>query len=193
MTFAQKLDLELNSRRNPKRRFARKFERKPTKLMTICIAAICEDCILIGASDRMITSGDGLIKSTPDRKKSFGANFKLNDAVTIMKAGNMELQAQILERTKGFLSEMPELSQLKVRAVVEAYTDSYQEVYWRRAESEILVPNLLNLEEFKQMQQNNSNPETLRFLREELRAFYVSFYNDPEYDTEAIIAGDLLP
>lgn len=157
--------------------------------MTICIAAICEDSIIIGASDRMITSGNGLFKSTPNRKKSFMANFKINDAVTIMKAGNMELQAQILERTGQILSELQEPSQLKVKKVVDAYIESYQEVYWQRAESEVLVPNFLNLEKFKQLQQQNFDSEAMKSIREKLEEFYESFRNSLDYETEAIIAG----
>ena len=72
--------------------------------MTVCISAICEHNLILGASDRMLTDTGGNIEfeSSP---ASTGNDFPfkitpINTAlsIVIMMAGAMDIQAQIVLR-----------------------------------------------------------------------------------------------
>src|SRR6266853_1595139 len=58
--------------------------------VTVCIAAICENGKLIGASDRMLTAGD--IQFEPQQSKL----VQLTSSMVAMIAGDSALQAEIL-------------------------------------------------------------------------------------------------
>jgi hypothetical protein len=158
--------------------------------MTVCIAAICEKYIIIGASDRMITSWGGLISSTSSKRKSGSFNFRDYDSIAVMISGNMSLQSEILNKAGIKLAKELTDDRLSVEEVLDAYTEAYREIYWRRAESAILVPQFLTLKSYNELTKNkDSNTEYLEMIRQSLEAFNRSFKENPDNGIETIIAG----
>lgn len=60
--------------------------------MTVCVAAMCDTNVIIGASDRMLTAGD--IQFEPQQPKI----IPLSNSVVVMIAGDSSLQAQIMQK-----------------------------------------------------------------------------------------------
>lgn len=61
--------------------------------MTVCVAALCDDSsTIIGASDRMLTSGTGDIEFEPPQTKI----VNLTSSIAIMIAGDAILQTEIM-------------------------------------------------------------------------------------------------
>jgi len=119
--------------------------------LTVCIAAICEHNMIIGASDRMLTAGDIEFEPVPT---SAGKEFPLkitplNDSrsIVIMMAGASDIQAQIALKIIRFIDATEKQSPQKIWSVedtVNLYIDFYNQEKSRRAASAILAP--FNLE-----------------------------------------------
>jgi hypothetical protein len=75
---------------------ARKQGRVP---VTVCVAAMCAENILIGASDRMLTAGD--VEFEPDTAKI----YSLSNSAVAMIAGEASLQIEILQSLYRFVGE----------------------------------------------------------------------------------------
>ena len=58
--------------------------------MTVCVAAICGDSSIVGASDRMITAGD--VEFEPPQTKL----WNVSSSIAVMIAGDASLQMEIL-------------------------------------------------------------------------------------------------
>ena len=59
--------------------------------MTVCIAAICNNSVIFGASDRMLTAGD--IQFEPQLQK----NYLLTSKIVIQVAGDASVQAEVVQ------------------------------------------------------------------------------------------------
>lgn len=59
--------------------------------MAVCVAAMCDNNILLGASDRMLTSGD--VEFEPETPKIYTPT----NSIVVMVAGESSLQTQILD------------------------------------------------------------------------------------------------
>jgi 20S proteasome alpha/beta subunit len=102
--------------------------------VTVCAAAITNGTV-IGASDRMLTSGTGDIEFEPSISKL----HKLQDNICIMIAGDITLQTEILYRVIASFPLLPG-SALAVKEVAEAYYKAFQESRAKMVERAILNP-----------------------------------------------------
>src|ERR1700735_2877590 len=79
--------------------------------LTVCVAAICEDNIILGASDRMVTAGDVEFEP-PQTKVTF-----LTSSIAVMIAGDASLQLEIMYEVRN-----------EVQARVEAAPSNWWQV-----------------------------------------------------------------
>lgn len=146
--------------------------------MTVCVAAICENDRIFGASDCMITAGD-IQFEPPDIKVSV-----LTSSIAVMIAGDSALHAEILQSVRAEVGERTEFEPeewLKVKEVAELYSHSYNEVRKKRAESAILAPFGLTTDTFL-TQQVHMSTDFVRQLGTELINFNAG-------NIEAIVTG----
>ena len=116
--------------------------------MTICIAAICmfgDRQVVIGASDRMVTSGD--IEFEPFQSKSFVFTPQIMGLV----AGDMAAQMTILMATSRRLQAVPTAD---VGAVANLYAEEFAAYRRRIAEKALLTPLGLTAADFIAEQQH---------------------------------------
>lgn len=115
--------------------------------MTVCIAAICEGSIVLGASDRMITAGD--IQFEPPTQKVFG----VTSSIAVMFAGDAALQSEVRQAVQGQINahvrSFPNVW-LTVRDVADMYVTQRNALKLRRAEAAVLQPLGLTAEAFRQ-------------------------------------------
>ncbi len=109
--------------------------------MTVCVAAICENRMVVGASDRLITAGD--IQFEPSQTKI----YQLTTTIGVMVSGDNLLNDEIL---KGVTADMnasitaqPDVW-VGVEEAAELYRKYYQIAFLKRVEGSILAP--LNLD-----------------------------------------------
>ena len=62
--------------------------------MTVCIAAICRNGVVLGASDRMLTAGD--VQFEPEREKI----FPLTTSIVALTAGDASLQDELMSKLR---------------------------------------------------------------------------------------------
>jgi 20S proteasome alpha/beta subunit len=113
--------------------------------MTVCIAAICENDVIIGASDRMLTAGSTEFEPAPSSKgQSFLTKIlPVNESIALMTAGSASLQTEIavrmaheFELVRG--NQPPH--ELTVPDVVEHYIRHYNAIRANVASHAILAP-----------------------------------------------------
>jgi 20S proteasome alpha/beta subunit len=104
--------------------------------MTVCVAAMSEGRV-IGASDRMLTSGD--IEFEPLQSKILG----ITNSIAVMIAGDMALQTEILinviDEVQTRIAENAD-QWLKVKDVADLYFHHYEEVRNLRTAQLLLHP-----------------------------------------------------
>lgn len=109
--------------------------RKETIPVTVCVAAMCDGNTIIGASDRMLTSGD--IQFEPQQPKI----IPLTKSIFIMVAGDSSMQAEIIQNVQfdvnKRIGEDP-ANWWNVRDVANLYSQYYNEVRFKKAEKNIL-------------------------------------------------------
>lgn len=146
--------------------------------MTVCVAAICNDSIVLGASDRMITAGD--VEFEPQRTKI----WPLTTSINVMIAGDTSLQLEIFYTLRDLvnqrLQEKPH-DWIPVKDVAEWYYSSYMTVRNRRTENALLNPLGLDRGSFVS-EQRRLNPSLANKLATDLVN-----YDMPEI--QAIISG----
>jgi 20S proteasome alpha/beta subunit len=95
---------------------------------------------VVGASDRMLTSGDGEIEFEPAQTKI----TKLTPSIGAMYAGDSALQSEIFNNVIADISAHSLYYPWSVRAVAELYSRSFEQARSERAERAFLRP--LNLD-----------------------------------------------
>lgn len=105
--------------------------------MTICIAAISENNVLIGASDRMLTAGD--MQYEPERPKI----LPLTKAIYLMTAGDISIHSRLYTSVSNIVNsrilEEPD-NWWNVQDVAELYSQAYLSLKNNVAHKEILSP-----------------------------------------------------
>jgi len=146
--------------------------------MTVCIAAMYDSVSILGASDRMLTSGD--VQFEPQQSKI----RPRTKSIVLMIAGSSPMQEEILQAVNrdvaARLAAEPN-KWLDVGAVAEFYRIRCSELRSKKAETQILAPLGLTREAFVS-QQALMNSELVVKLATELINF-----RPPE--VAAIIAG----
>ena len=114
--------------------------------MTVCISAICEHGMIMGASDRMLTAGDIQFETVPT---SSGKDFPFkvtpinnSNSVVVMMAGDTCLQTEIVMGMLQFInaSEKQSGKNCGVKDSVNLYVDFYNQIKARLAASAVLAP-----------------------------------------------------
>lgn len=160
--------------------------RKGDVPVTVCVATICELVIggqhlgqmIVGASDRMITTGD--VQYEPQQPKV----FPLTISIVAMVAGDMAIQTEILQ---GVFADMGQRITQEPQKWVDVgyaaarYVERYKQAKLRRAETAILAPLGLTSETFVKRQKRMSD-DLVRDLAKEL-------INFPDLGVEVIITG----
>src|SRR5204863_6355462 len=147
----------------------RKHKRKAP--LTVCIAAICDGGIIIGASDRMITSGDIEFEPSGMPLAPPAKIFQLTSSIAIMTAGDSGLQSEIIQNLIPIVNERirAEPNQwLPVKAVVDGYVNCYTKLKLQCARNAILAPLGLDENRFVSQQQGMSPVFVERITREML-------------------------
>lgn len=146
--------------------------------MTVCVAAICADTTVVGASDRMVTAGD--VEFEPPQTKVSA----LSSSIAVMIAGDSSLQLEILyalrDQVNLAIQTTPQVW-LNVRDVADWYYQHYQAARQKRAERAILAPLGLDRQSFIS-KQSQMQPSLVTRLAGELLNFDM-----PEI--EVIVAG----
>ncbi len=135
--------------------------------MTVCVAAICDQNLIVGASDRMLTSAD--VQFEPFQTKV----WFLSNSVAAMYAGDAFLQSEILqlvfEEIGKRIAANPQIW-VKIRDVAELYSQYYCELRLKKAEKEILAPLGLTNQTFV-TKQKEMDSGLVRQLAEEMLNF----------------------
>jgi hypothetical protein len=146
--------------------------------MTVCVAVIAADNIVMGMSDRMLTAGD--VQFQPSSSKI----WPLTNSVTMMAAGDIgtqnEVHTDLVQRVTAALADNPK-EWVRVETVTEWYRQAYFRLQRRRAERRILEPLGLDSETFLS-RQSSMHADLVSKLGMELMNFQMP-------DTATIIAG----
>lgn len=171
--------------------------------MTVCIAAICDNASIIGAADRMITSGDiefepkldSLPKPDslpPEVSESYNTNqkiFPLTSFSVALTAGDSGLQTQIMgkmiSQTYNRLAANPNLW-IGVEELANHYIDIFNEIKNKRAAAEVFSPFGLDAKSFIAKQKEMSTDFIAEILAR-LNRFETNYFGN--YGVETIFAG----
>lgn len=135
--------------------------------MTVCVAAISNGGMVVGASDRMLTAGD--IEFEPPQSKV----LPLTTSITMMYAGNSSLQASLLQSVSSDVQARIEAAPTnwwKVADVAGLYRRHYLDAANEMAESQILAPLGLSHSTFVSRQRDLA-PEIAIRITNELLSF----------------------
>ncbi len=137
--------------------------------MTVCVAAICDNDKIIGASDRMLTSGN--IEFEPQLTKI----ISITNSITAMIAGDTFIQDEILLKVFSEVNKRLKAEPnnwLNVKDIAELYSHYCHEACVKRAEKNILTPLGLDSNTFIS-RQKEMDPGLIRQLANELRNFEI--------------------
>lgn len=176
-----------------KSRRARKYQPQRRKNMTVCIAAISSDNhggeVLIGAADRMVSVG-GLLRYSPIQSKIFKPSDDIRDSIVMMVAGNLTLQSEIIQRLRKSIAKRNSGQRLSVRDTLDAYGGAYREVYFKKLESAVFVPQGLTIAKYEEKQKQRELDEAvIQHIIDASVKFEKQFKEDEENLIETIIAG----
>ena len=118
--------------------------------VTVCIAAICNNDMVICAADRMLTADD--IEFEPQNRKI----DLLTKSMAVMMAGDSSIQEEILQNVRKDIRiriEKAPINSLNLSDVADIYVHYYYENKRKKAEAEILGPLGLNVDSFISRQQ----------------------------------------
>jgi 20S proteasome alpha/beta subunit len=168
---------ELLRRRNPRFRVApkRKAPRNLVRPLTVCIAAICDmlgKVGIVGASDRMLTTGD------IEYERPVPKIFSLNESIVAMIAGDAGAQDEICNCTRERLGP----GSFSVRDAVDTYCAEVGAYQVKNGERKILAPLGLTMQTFiaRQRELGRSFANQILYDLSDLRN---------ELQIETIIAG----
>jgi hypothetical protein len=156
----------------------RKTPKREIIPVTVCVAALCDQHVVVAASDRMLTSAD--VQFEPFQTKV----MPLSNSIAAMYAGDAFLQSEIMQlvyEEVGRRIVANPTTWVRVQDVAELYSQYYCELRLRMAEKEILVPLGLTNQTFvsKQKQMDSA---LVRQLATEMQNFTTPA-------VEAIFAG----
>lgn len=157
--------------------FYEKIDKRESNV-TVCVAAICDNASVFGASDRMLTSGD--VKFEPPQEKI----YSISSSIAVMIAGDASLQLQLVQQLQSDavkLIEQNPQAWLPVREVALIYHNLYKQEQKRRAHTALLTPLGLDETSFITLQQQMA-PSLVKQLTSEIVSFDMP-------DIETIIAG----
>ncbi len=146
--------------------------------MTVCIAAICENSQIIGASDRMLTAGD--VQFEPEWQKI----YRITGSILLMTAGQAIYQSEILNHLYRDVRERDPQntgSLWTVEEIASLYAGHYAEAKISRAERDYLTPLALDRHTFLSRQKEMDATLVNDLARDLL--------NYRPLDVSAIIAG----
>jgi hypothetical protein len=132
--------------------------------VTVCVAAICESASILGASDRMLTSGD--VQFEPRQTKI----EPLTNSIAIMVAGDSAMQAEIIHNVRAVVWQRVAADPKdwwNLRDVAELYQRFYNHARAKRSENAVLAPLGLDTKEFLR-RQREMEPQLVRELTSEL-------------------------
>ena len=148
--------------------------------MTVCIAAISENVKLVGASDRMITSGD--IEFEPPQPKI----WQLTASIVAMYSGDTAVLTEILHAVESDVNARllkdPD-TWLAVREVADLYRAHFHAALRKRSESKILQPLGLDMKSYIE-KQKGMDSDVVEALTEKLTLY--QFDDSPQ---SVIFAG----
>lgn len=146
--------------------------------VTVCVAAVCEGNIILGASDRMLTAAD--IQFEPEQSKI----ITVTNSIAVMVSGDSAVQAEILQALHteigAWIAAHPK-TWVPVYEVADLYRRGRNQVRFRQAEGAILAPLGLDGATFL-TKQREMDPQLVRQLATEL-------INADHPAVSAIIAG----
>jgi len=144
--------------------------------LTVCIASICHaGTMIVGASDRMITSGEDTEFEVPTLSETRQLapvlkTVRLDNYIIAMTSGDSGFQADAMQNVLARCNELKQQhpnSRLRVRDAARLYVDFCNEAK-RQASTDIILSRLgLDLEGFYSRQANMS-PEFIRLVTEQL-------------------------
>jgi hypothetical protein len=154
--------------------------------VTVCIAAMCERDIILGAADRMITSGD--IEFEPSEQVPLAPVFKIAwimNSIAAMTAGDSGFQSEAIAYVRSAIWKQINAKPAvwpNVRDAVDHYIRYYN---WRKnrdAEQKFLLPFGLDRQSFLAKQKDMA-PKVAAHLVAEMIG------HDVEYEVETIFTG----
>jgi hypothetical protein len=113
--------------------------------VTVCIAAR-SGAVILGASDRMLTSGDVQFEPSSGTKI-----IQLTSSVFVMTAGDAALQGEVvsaLMEEVGYRLAADSSTWFRVQEAADIYIEKYNDVRNKRAESAILSPLFMDKKSF---------------------------------------------
>lgn len=145
-------------------RFPRRFRTihnlKRKAPLTVCIAAVCDDGrIVLGASDRMLTSGDIEFEPSVPAGMPSSKILPLGGSLSIMTAGHAGLHAEIYEMLYPIVQSEAAKHKDRGLPITEAlrlYVECYNRAKLQRAASAVLAPFGLNHAAFLTKQEGMS-------------------------------------
>jgi len=146
-----------------RQRLPRRDQRKAAPL-TVCVAAICQGNIIVGASDRLLTTGD--IQFAPPQTKI----VRLTQSIAAMFAGDTALCHDLAMRVREDVLHDEQPGSLTVRECAERFRDHYQRMFLERASNHVLAPLGLDHESFLS-RQRDLDPALVSQLTAELWRF----------------------
>lgn len=155
------------------------------KALTVCIAAIADNGMIVGASDTMLTAGDVEFEPAYQESPRLGKITNLTGSVVAMTAGNAAVQAEIIfhylfPAISAWLKANPNRF-IPVEEIVQLYADSYNQLRHKKAEFAILRRIGLTYDTFHANQKSYS-PEFVDRITRALSGYELE-------PVETIIAG----
>lgn len=153
--------------------------------MTVCIAAIADTGMIIGATDLMLTAGDVEFEPIRQAAPRLGKIFPLTNSIVALTAGDTAVQAEIMHQylrpnINKWLSEHPDVW-LPVEEVVRLYRHGYNLIRRTKAEQAILLPLGITYDTFI-THQKDMTPDFVNRVARSLAEFVLE-------PTETIITG----
>jgi hypothetical protein len=146
--------------------------------VTVCVATMCAENILLGASDRMLTAGD--VEFEPETAKL----YPVTNSCVVMIAGESSLQMSIVQRVNLFTVERVKAKPtewMSIREIADYYHSAYQAIKSEKAAARALGPLGLTMNEFLN-RQRDMQPDIVSQLTSAILNFEMPAI-------EAIIAG----
>ena len=114
--------------------------------VTVCVATICDNSTIIGASDRMLTAGNVQFEPT------FPKIYPLTISITAMVSGDMTIQSELISdmhlNLNTLLKSQPPPDWFNVKDIAYLYAGYFAALKSKRAERDYLYPVNLTQETF---------------------------------------------